>query len=101
MHYVYILHSQAADKFYIGQTPDIDTRLLFHNELSENSFTSRYRPWRLKLKILVNNRSEAVTIERYIKNRKSKAYIRKLIQEESAVAKLLAKFKINPPGSVG
>ncbi|MCB9288229.1 MAG: hypothetical protein H6560_13005 [Lewinellaceae bacterium] len=55
----------------------------------------------LKLKILVNNRSEAVTIERYIKNRKSKAYIRKLIQEESAVAKLLAKFKINPPGSVG
>ncbi|MCB9288234.1 MAG: hypothetical protein H6560_13050 [Lewinellaceae bacterium] len=62
----------------------------------------------LKLKILVNNRSEAVTIERYIKNRrfihhccKGKAYIRKLIQEESAVAKLLAKFKINPPGSVG
>ncbi|MCB9288230.1 MAG: GIY-YIG nuclease family protein [Lewinellaceae bacterium] len=37
MHYVYILHSKAADKFYIGQTPDIDTRLLFHNELSENS----------------------------------------------------------------
>ncbi|MCB9288231.1 MAG: hypothetical protein H6560_13020 [Lewinellaceae bacterium] len=54
----------------------------------------------LKLKILVINRSEAVT-KRYIKNRKSNTYIRKLIQEESAVAKLLAKFKINPPGSVG
>lgn len=42
MHYAYILYSPSADKCYIGQTPDIETRLLFHNEISENSFTSRY-----------------------------------------------------------
>ncbi|MCB0550756.1 MAG: GIY-YIG nuclease family protein [Phaeodactylibacter sp.] len=49
MHYVYILYSPSADKFYVGQTPDIQTRLLFHNHLSENSFTSRFRPWQLRV----------------------------------------------------
>ncbi|MCB9347705.1 MAG: GIY-YIG nuclease family protein [Lewinellaceae bacterium] len=101
MHFVYILHSASADKYYVGQTPDIETRLLFHNQLSENSFTSRYRPWELQLTILVNNRSEALCIERYIKSRKSKLYIKKLIQEEHAVEQLLNKFNINPTRSDG
>ncbi len=74
MHFVYILHSRAADKFYVGQTHGLETRLLFHNELSENSFTSRYRPWKLAKAIAVNNRSEAMILEKYIKGRKSRAY---------------------------
>ena len=101
MHYVYILHSEAADKFYVGQTPDLETRLLFHNELSENSFTSRYRPWKLAKAIAVNNRSEAMIIEKHIKGRKSKAYTIKLINEEKAVKDLLNRFNILPPNSVG
>ena len=32
MHYVYILYSRSADKYYVGQTPDIETRLLFPNQ---------------------------------------------------------------------
>ena len=45
MHHLYILYSPSSDKYYIGQTPDLETRLLFHNELSEDSFTSKHRPW--------------------------------------------------------
>ncbi|MCB9296518.1 MAG: GIY-YIG nuclease family protein [Lewinellaceae bacterium] len=101
MHYAYILYSPSADKYYVGQTPELETRLLFHNELSENSFTSRYRPWVLERAIAVNTRSEAMALERYIKGRKSKRYIRKLIDEEAAVKSLLDKFNISPPGSVG
>jgi putative endonuclease len=41
---VYILFSEEHDKYYVGQTDDLERRLLEHNELSENSFTSRYRP---------------------------------------------------------
>ncbi|MCB9296522.1 MAG: hypothetical protein H6559_25920 [Lewinellaceae bacterium] len=33
-----MLYSPSADKYYVGQTPELETRLLFHNELSENSF---------------------------------------------------------------
>ena len=73
MHVVYILYSPTYEKYYVGQTPDMETRLLFHNELSENSYTSRYRPWELKRVIEVGSRSQAVRIERYIKKRKSRA----------------------------
>ena len=74
MHYLYILYSPSAEQYYVGQTPDLETRMLFHNGLSENSFTSRHRPWNLKRAIAVSSRSEAVRLENYIKGRKSKAY---------------------------
>jgi predicted GIY-YIG superfamily endonuclease len=48
MFYVYILYSASADKFYVGQTHDVELRLSFHNELSDHSFTSRFRPWQLR-----------------------------------------------------
>ena len=101
MHYAYILYSPSADKYYVGQTPELETRLLFHNELSERSFTARYRPWTLERVIAVNNRSEAMLVERYIKARKSKHYIRRLIEEGTAVESILEKFEISPPGNVG
>ncbi len=97
MHYVYILQSEKVEQYYVGQTPDLELRLKFHNELSEASFTSRYRPWKLLLAIPVNNGSEAVFVERYIKGRKSKHYIRRLTEDPQAVAKLLRRFNIMPP----
>ncbi|MCB9303052.1 MAG: GIY-YIG nuclease family protein [Lewinellaceae bacterium] len=101
MHFVYILYSEGADIFYVGQTPDLHTRLLFHNKLSLNSFTSKHRPWTLLRSITVNNRSEAIILERYIKGRKSKDYIQRLAHDDSAVLKLLLKFHIQPPPSDG
>ena len=90
--YVYILHSPSHDKYYIGQTPDLETRLLFHNELSKTSYTSRYRPWELKRAIEVENSHIAVKMERYIKARKSKAYLRRLIEDQQAMDKLISKY---------
>ena len=87
-YYVYILYSEKADKYYVGQTPDLKTRMLFHNQLSDSSYTSKYRPWELKLAIEVKNGSQAIKMERYIKGRKSRSYITKLIDSEGAVEKL-------------
>jgi putative endonuclease len=94
MHYLYILYSPSADQYYVGQTPDMETRLLFHNYLSETSFTSRHRPWHLKRAIAVSSRSEAVRLENYIKGRKSKAYKAKLANDPKTVEKLLDKLGI-------
>ena len=96
MHFVYILYSEGSQIYYVGQTPDLYTRLLFHNELSEKSFTSRHRPWELARSITVRNRSEAVLLERYIKGRKSKAYVQRLVADDEAVMKLLQKLNIEP-----
>lgn len=41
MHFVYILYSPGADKYYIGQTPDMEKRMIFHNELG-TGFTSKH-----------------------------------------------------------
>jgi putative endonuclease len=65
--YVYILYSEPFDKFYIGQTNDFDERLRRHNNGSEK-FTSPYLPWTAQCVIEKLTRSEAMTLEKKLKN---------------------------------
>ena len=92
MHYVYILYSPGSDKYYVGQTEDIDQRLQYHNELSERSYTSKHRPWALVCKIEVPSRGVAMAMEGYIKGRKSRSYLKSLSAEEQARRRLLLRF---------
>ena len=45
---VYILYSLSADKYYLGQTSDIENLMMEQNQTSVDSFTTRYRLWKLK-----------------------------------------------------
>ena len=84
MFYIYILHSGSSDKYYIGSTNDISRRLKEHNELSENSYTSKHRPWGLIACFEVgSSRSLALKIEKHIKNQKSRSYIENTISRNS------------------
>ncbi|HEY0743748.1 MAG TPA: GIY-YIG nuclease family protein [Chryseosolibacter sp.] len=65
--YVYILYSRSHDKYYIGQTQDLDSRLLRHNNGYEN-FTSKYIPWEIVWYANKPNRSSALALERKLKN---------------------------------
>jgi len=94
MYHVYVLHSPAHNKYYVGQTQDLNLRLKFHNELSKKSYTSKYRPWKLKKSISFATRSEAILAERAIKKRKSKTYITSLITNEWEVQKLIEKINL-------
>ncbi|WP_369427836.1 GIY-YIG nuclease family protein, partial [Membranihabitans maritimus] len=40
MVYVYILFSEQFDKYYVGQSIDVDNRIYQHNFDDSNSFTS-------------------------------------------------------------
>ncbi len=77
--YVYLLYSPSGNKYYVGQTDDLTYRLLVHNELGSGSYTSRYRPWELKWWMEVPSRSLAMQVEQYIKGRKSRTYLERLI----------------------
>jgi putative endonuclease len=44
--FVYILYSPEFDKYYVGQTEDLERRIFRHNGGYEK-FTSPYRPWNL------------------------------------------------------
>ena len=84
MFYIYILYSASSGKYYIGSTNDVGRRLIEHNELSENSYTSKYRPWELKASFNVgDSRTVALKIERHIKNQKSRSYIENIILRKS------------------
>ena len=93
---VYILFSEEHDKYYVGQTDDLERRLLQHNELSENSFTSRYRPWVLALVIKVPDRTVAIKMERFIKKQKSKKYLSEVIASKARQEMLMQRFMENP-----
>lgn len=79
MFYIYILHSQKADKFYIGYSPDVFKRLREHNNpLSGSKFTAKYLPWNLVCYFSVSDsRGDALKVERFIKKQKSKQFIQK------------------------
>ncbi len=53
MHYVYILYSLKADRYYIGETSNIEQRLQQHNEgVFIGSYTKISNDWTIKRIIL-------------------------------------------------
>jgi len=93
MHYVYIIFSKTAQKFYIGETVDISERLDKHNTGAyANAFTSEASDWQIQIVIECQNRTIALKIEKYIKNMKSKVYINNLIKHEALREKLIGRF---------
>jgi putative endonuclease len=75
---VYILYSEKRDKYYIGQTEDLENRLLIHNA-GRNTSTKAGIPWTLKYTETFQTRSEATIRETEIKKKKSRKYIEWLI----------------------
>ncbi|MBA6152648.1 GIY-YIG nuclease family protein [Gelidibacter maritimus] len=71
---VYILYSQKRSRYYVGQTDNIESRLLRHNK-SLVASTKTGVPWDLVFTQTVNSRSEALILEKKIKRRGAKRYI--------------------------
>jgi len=67
MFYVYVLYSADFDKYYIGQTKDVSKRIILHNR-GLDTFTRKYLPWKLIFSITQPSRSQALQLERKLKN---------------------------------
>ncbi len=65
--YVYILHSKSHNRFYIGQKNSIKDRLNRHNSGIEKS-TKPYIPWELIGYFEKQSRSDAMILEKKLKN---------------------------------
>jgi len=66
-YFVYIIYSVGTDTFYRGQTSNIEDRLRRHNAGREK-FTLRGIPWELIWWTEKDTRSEALLLERKLKN---------------------------------
>ncbi len=84
MFYIYIIKSEKDGKYYVGYSKDPTSRLLQHNETSFDSFTVKYRPWKLVAILLVGPTEKmAVRIEGYIKKQKQRRFLELVIEKQS------------------
>ena len=94
MFYIYILYSESSDRFYVGHSNDPERRLFEHNNIQKKTYSSKYRPWALAFNFPVSeSRHEAIIVEKYLKGRKSRILIRKLIISISDISYLEGFFK--------
>ncbi len=80
---VYILYSPLIDSYYKGQTSDLHERIRRHNSGYEKA-TKRGVPWQLVWSTEKETRSEAIILERKLKNlsrEKTKQFIDKYKNE--------------------
>lgn len=76
--YIYIIYNIKHDKFYIGQSIDLNKRIIEHNEGLSN-YTSKYDgEWILCYHEEYKSRSEAIKRERFFKKQKNKVFYKKL-----------------------
>ena len=93
MHYVYILYSPSLDKYYVGETEDIELRIKQHNtNFYKNSFTSKSSDWILKNAIEVKSKSVAIQIEKHIKRKGNREFKEKVITDQGLVQYLIIKY---------
>ena len=71
MFFTYVIRSEKTNQLYIGQTNDLDDRLLRHNS-NRNKWTKNKGPWFLIFSRTFDTRSEAVQLERKLKAFKSR-----------------------------
>ena len=74
MFYTYILYSLSKCKFYVGQTNDINDRIIRHN--SGNIKSTKYGfPWKIVFYFEFDSRAEAMDLENKIKKRGASRFL--------------------------
>jgi len=77
---MYIIYSELRDRYYIGSTGNIETRLKTHNEGNVKS-TKYGIPWILVYSEEFETKTYALKREFQIKRKKSRKYIEWLINK--------------------
>ena len=91
---VYILYSQILDRYYVGETLDMEERIQQHNTgYYSDSYTKQSSDWCLYFKLECESRTQARKIESHIKKMKSRKYIQNLSKYPEISEKLLKTYR--------
>ena len=77
-YYLYIIFSEALNKYYIGHTANIQERIRKHNT-NHKGFTGKANDWKLAYSEEYMDKSQAYKRERQLKSWKNKSRIEQLI----------------------
>ena len=74
MHFVYIIYSKDLNRFYTGETSDLEHRIDRHGK-DRTKFTGKAKDWKLIWNTVLSNRTEALKLEKKIKSRGIKRFL--------------------------
>lgn len=80
MFYVYVLKSLIKDRYYTGQTNDLEKRLSKHNNGKVYS-TKNLKPLKLVYFEKLESRLESVKREKYLKSATGRKYLKRIIAD--------------------
>jgi len=73
MHYLYIIFSNSLNKFYVGESHNVEERLQKHNNHSyKDAFSNIANDWVIVLSKKCASRDDALFLESFTKRMKSK-----------------------------
>ena len=76
-HIVYVLRSMHdADRYYVGLTSDLSTRLETHNS-GGSVHTRSGRPWQVVVSLQFREPASALEFERYLKTGSGRAFAKR------------------------
>lgn len=80
MYTIYAIYNKAHNKFYIGQTEDLERRLQLHNTKAFKGYTASFDgEWVVIYSEEVNSRVEALKREKQLKSYQGRQFIKKFI----------------------
>ncbi len=81
MYFVYAIYNRKHKKLYIGQTENLEDRLILHNTgLFRNSYTSRFDGnWEIIYREKAVGRKEALVREKQLKSYRGREFVKKYI----------------------
>ena len=80
-YYTYIIESEASGKLYIGQTNNLENRIVRH-KLGKSNYTRNKGPWRLLFAVKLETRSEAMLLEKKLKAFKNPEKVKHWIKNQ-------------------
>ena len=94
MHYCYLIYSPSADRFYTGETSDLEHRLKEHNEgFYVGASTSFTNDWEYFLVLECKDRSHARRVEAFIKRMRNREFYHRLKNDSEAQDSIVKRCK--------
>ncbi len=92
MHFLYIIHSDELNRYYVGESEQPEIRLGQHNShYFKTNFTKAANDWKLTLTFECDSREASLYLEKFIKRMKSKKFIGKVIANPIILKDILSK----------
>ena len=81
-YFVYVISSEATNKFYVGMSADPQARLKQDNA-GHSQFTKGFRPWKLVYFEFAGTRENARKLEKYYKTGTGRNHWKRILEDKS------------------